>query len=307
MILHVASILSRMVPGLSAGTLTCVARIHTTRPVYLVFLGDAEAPTFAVQFGTRDELLPVHRALVALHAAAPDLVPGSLACGPSWDGRWVLVQEGLPGDPWFRIRGRLKTIENWFALRDAAIATLRRLHQAIANQPEWRAQIDVGDELLRQIRCASEHAMLPHELLVRLRAMADAHASSASWPWFWQHGDFCVNNLVVADGKPKVIDLEEFGHTAVPLHDEFSLALSLDHFMRELPGAPPLAEQVETCIAATLAGAPGLERFARPLFAHHLLWRINQTRERPTRVAIRQELIQRLDRYVRSGTEVFAA
>jgi hypothetical protein len=94
----------------------------------------------------------------------------------------------------------------------------------------------------------------------------------------YQHGDFCLNNLLLSDSSAAIIDFDEFGRTSMPLHDEIGLALSI----------------------ADLSPYPEVSRMPKHeqlpgLYLHHLLWRINQTHLYPTRARARLELMARVE------------
>ncbi len=290
MLLTVPSIVRRVAPELVRDRAVSVARIRTTRPIYLAFVPDSEWPVSALQFGTRDELLPLHEVMSALHPLVPDLVPDALACEPVSASTWVLVQEGLPGTPWFRLRERLRSIGDWLALRGRAAAALRRLHGAIEGCGRFRVGVDIAGEMRLQLRRYVERYGGAREVVDRVEAIVASLGPLPPRPAFWQHGDYCLNNVLVDEDRLGIIDFEEFGRTAVPLHDEFGLALSCDHFMRDLRGAPTLADQVRACVAPALAERQDLLPHVDALFVHHLLWRVNQCADRPTRKAIGDEL-----------------
>src|SRR3954462_2356117 len=61
---------------------------------------------------------------------------------------------------------------------------------------------------------------------------AEALEALAGLPCFWQHGDFCLNNVLVSPARLSIIDFEEFGGPSMPLHDEIGLALSTNALAR---------------------------------------------------------------------------
>src|SRR5205823_8004264 len=108
---------------------------------------------------------------------------------------------------------------------------------------------------------------------------------------FAQHGDFCLNNLLVSEAGLAVIDFDEFGRTHMPLQDEIGLALSFQHFAprggRLLPPADDLARMLRNRHGANADAAGHLGG----LLLYHLLWRINQTHDWPTRAGVRRSLV----------------
>jgi Phosphotransferase enzyme family len=293
-ILEVRQILERLLPDKVAGRAVSLVRIRTTRPIYLAFLPDARWPSFAVQFGPRDELLALHHVLTVLHRALPDETAAPLALGPAGDAGWVLVQEGLPGIPWFRLRETMRDSRQWLDLRRRALASLQRFHRAVSEQPEWCREVDVAEELERQVHEFLQQRVVLPGTAEQLGDAVESLRTLGRCPSFNQHGDFCLNNLLISGERLGIIDFEEFGQTAVPLHDEFSLALSFHEFMAAYASGPTLREHLTVCTAATLSTRAELLPHTRSLLLHHLLWRINQCRERPTRAALQESLLHRL-------------
>ena len=298
MILEIPAVLARLLPERFASGATTVVRVQTTRPLFLVFANDAACPACVVQLGPQREIERAHRTLTTLHQRLPRLVPASLACGPGPGGTYAHIQSGLPGTSWFRIRDRFREPSEWSGLADRAVQALRHLHTAVQASAEWHARVCPG-EALRGQRAAyvAQHVPLaPH-----VSSLVDASARDLdrldAIPWFWQHGDFCLNNLLVAGDRLGIIDFEEFGETAVPLHDQFSLALSLHDFAPARGHRSDVAAIVAACIQPTLVRHSWLAPHTAGLFLHHLLWRINQCRDRPGRAAIRRQLVERLDTF----------
>jgi aminoglycoside phosphotransferase (APT) family kinase protein len=105
-----------------------------------------------------------------------------------------------------------------------------------------------------------------------------------------QHGDFSLNNLMVASDGMAVIDFEEFALTWMPLHDAIGLGLS---FSMSQDGRCPISVRdcVERCIGGPRAVAAFDPGVLRALLLHHLLWRINQSHGVPARARLRTVLI----------------
>jgi hypothetical protein len=104
-----------------------------------------------------------------------------------------------------------------------------------------------------------------------------------------QHGDFSVNNLMVAPEGIAVLDFEEFGLTNMPLHDAFGLALSFDWSQN---GRCPLT--LAECLASCLAPAHPDADVTTALLLHHLLWRINRCAGQPARAGVCARLVDLL-------------
>jgi hypothetical protein len=288
MILEVSDILRSLVPSLVAdGVSLSVAKVQTTRPIFLAFGESGDRPLCVVQFGPRPELERLHLVLLELHRALPDVVPNSLACAPCRNDSWVHVQGGLSGTPWFRLPGRFRTLDAWMRLRSRALATLWRFQKAVEDVPAWVTAIDPAEELLRQWHvCEAGGRTFPPAVGARVRASAAALRTLGPLQGARQHGDYCFNNLLVASDAVGLIDFEEFGHTSMPLHDEFSLAFSAHDFMSALAGTPTLQAQISACVCDSGAGKSMGPGCIEGLLFHHLVWRLNQCATRPRRAAI---------------------
>jgi len=281
---------------LSGGGPVSVAKIETTRPLYLVFTDDIEYPRCVVQFGQEATIKRLDAWLTYLHPALPDMIAESLACVCWHDGDWMHVQSGLPGLPWFRLGHHARDLGAWVRLRSRALATLRRFQGVVAANTAWRTVIGPGDELRRQLEvCRKQDHALASTLIRSATRCATSLDALGARAWPWQHGDYCFNNLLVADDRIGVIDFEEFGETSVPLHDEFSLAFSSHDFMGHLSDAPSLREHVATCISESVVANPMPRDCLEGLLLHHLLWRLNQCATRPRRAAVAHALHRQLE------------
>jgi aminoglycoside phosphotransferase (APT) family kinase protein len=307
-VIEIPDLLATILPERFAGESMSVVRVQTTRPLFLVFGADRAHPACVVQLGGRIELERVHRTLTALHRRLPDLIPASLACAPWRGDTYAHVQAGLPGTTWFRIRERLETAADWLSLADRAAVALRRLHAATQASTEWRCPVNPAAVLRAQWRiCAARHHALSACVAQLVADSADALEQVGDVSWFWQHGDFCVNNLLVTRDRVAIIDFEEFGQTAMPLHDEFSLALSLHAFDATRGNGPAeLGNVIRARIRPTVVRHPWMAAHLTGLFLHHLVWRINQCGDRPGRAAACRHLVDLLNTFAAAPGDLAA-
>jgi hypothetical protein len=288
----------RLAPELFADGPISTIRVETTRPVFLLFGVDWRQPIGVAQIGSRTHLEPLHTALTTLHPRVPDLLPRSLACVP-WHEEYLHLQTGLAGVPWFRVRDEFRTSSDWMKLQRRAGHALERLHRAIAESPGWRRRVVPAEELLLQIdRLIATGPGGSSHLVSAVRKQAQMLATLGAVEWFWQHGDYCVNNLLVGPDGVGIVDFEEFGATVVPLHDEISLGLSIHEFSSAETGWQHAALHVRASVEQTLLNRPELIPYLSPLVTHHLMWRINQCDTRPKRQAIRARLMTMLTELV---------
>ena len=297
MMLDVAALVDRLLPGLLHGDARSVACICTTRPKYLVFDDDEAHPRCVVEFGEGDRLSRTDRVLKELGARINGTVPASLFCGSVHNGTSVHIQAGLPGVPWSRVSDALETPAEWRVLIRRAVAAMLRLHAAARQVGAWNGTINLGYELRRQAAlCAHNGTALAPAVLQRLETWTSSRRVSTPIAAVWQHGDFSLNNLLVASEAVSIIDFEEFGATQVPLHDAYGLALSV-----------PLSQEqrcpltVQDCIVECVRPAvkdEGIEpALAAPLLMHHLLWRINQCEGLARRARLRVKLLEWLHQF----------
>ena len=292
MILDVAPLVERLVPGLLRHARPSVACVCTTRPKYLVFDGDASQPVCVVEFGREARLTQIDRILSALQSRMPSgAVPRSLCCTHWQHGVFVHIQEGLPGVPWFRLADGLATPGAWESLLARSLSVMLRLHAATREVPEWTGTTDAGTELARQVElCRRNGTTLGNTVLRRVgewRHELDGAGRIRAW---WQHGDFSLNNLLVSNDSMAVIDFDEFGGTLVPLHDAFGLALSMS---LSQDGRCPLsaAQCLNACVGRSLTDAALATEHLPGLLMHHLLWRINQCHGVARRAPLRDALL----------------
>lgn len=279
-----------------------VARIETTRPMYLLFGTDANQPVCVAHTGPCDELGRLHRIQSTLHARLGALVPASLACAP-WgeDGECVHLQAGAAGTPWFHLSTAVRTPAGWRDLEVRAGAALELLHDAIQLSPEWCRVVYPAEALQSQAtRLLAHDDRWSPAVPPALAAAANRLSELGGMPWFAQHGDYCVNNLLAAPDRLTIIDFEEFDGTAMPAHDQFSLALSIHDFSSACGDQGGVGPHIARCLAPMLARAPHLAACLDGLFLHHLVWRINQCEGRPTRSAMRARLAALLEAAVQT-------
>jgi hypothetical protein len=298
-ILEIPDLVSELVPGLLDGGVVSVACVRTTRPKYLVFGVNADRPICVVQFGPADAMEREHYAQSRLHRVLPDLVACPLALS-AWSGSVsVQVQSGLSGIPWFRLADRVRSARAWGSLGQRALTALARFSRAVRGFPEWTCTVQPGQELRRQATaCQSHGTRLSTQVRDAIDAAVELLDDIGARQHFWQHGDYCLNNLLVSRSGLAIIDFEEFGGTLMPWHDEIGLALSLNDLSPQ--GSRPLAEALDAAPMPEHTGwpAPADRDVFHAFVLHHLLWRINQAAGRPARAPMRVALTKAIEQLV---------
>ena len=135
---------------------------------------------------------------------------------------------------------------------------------------------------------------VPRAVVDGLARAAEALDALGDVNWFWQHGDFCLNNLIVAPQSVGIIDFDEFGATSVPLQDEIGLGVSVAQLSAGEDGIAAVAKHISSCVQSTLARHPALSPFVRELLLHYLVWRVNRAYAVPQRQAARAKLLATL-------------
>jgi len=287
----------RLLPDLLHTAHPSVACVYTTRPKYLVFDESPEQPACVVEFGETERLAAVEKVLGELSPRLPRTVPASLRCAHWEAGTSVHVQQGLPGTPWFRVSDDLDTPSKWLSLLERASVTLASLHAAIRNVPSWSGLVYPGMELRRQAMLSQFRgvSLSPHvlEAIEHWAAETDREGPMRSC---CQHGDFSLNNLLVAADSVAIIDFEEFGGTSVPLHDAFGLALSIT-LSQGAECTLPRQECVRACVSTAVADEAIEPGCVPALLLHHLLWRVNQCHGLPRRAPLRQTLLAWIEQF----------
>ena len=302
MMLDIEPLVREMAPGLLAGRSASVACIATTRRKYLVFDAGAPArPVCVVEYGDRARLQRTAHVLRLLSARLPGMVPAVISCAAGPDGDWVLIQQGLEGVPWFRVADTIHSAAGWRSLLERSLDAMITLHTATRSAPTWTATIDLGEEITVQAAYAAKTDVPLSKDALRL-INEWRRTGGHALPSFRQHGDFSLNNLLVGRDTLAIIDFDEFGETAVPLHDAFGLALSfvLTQDVPPLPRADVIREcvrraRVEENVDASLL--PGL-------LLHHLVFRINQCYGLYRRARLRTTLLGMLEELAANPTEL---
>ena len=267
--------------------------IDTAQTKYLLFDERGSSPRYVAQYGDRNTLERLRDHAAGLHELLPDRIaaPRALSAVGVDGERALYVQHGLPGTPWFQMRERLRSPRRWCPVRDAAIEALGRFRRAVATRPDWHDELDTAAAFDRLRPPAGE----PDPGAPCAQAWREALSGLSSGPHPRQHGDFCLNNLLIDGNRAAMVDLEHFGSLAHPLHDEFMLVDSLlDH---RPAGA---TDSTEALWASVREGSPsGFEPTTdevEALFALHLYWWLAECRDNRQREGRRGLLADTLER-----------
>jgi hypothetical protein len=296
MMLDIEPLVREIAPGLLSRNRASVACIATTRRKYLVFDGGLPAqPRCVVEYGDAERLTRTAQILRTLSAKLPGIVPAVVSCTPCPDGRYVLVQEGLGGVPWFRVADTMTSAGSWRALLARTLDTMTPLHEAVRSEPAWLGSFNLAMELDRQADLAVRTNVALSPAVLHL--LRDCRPYAVPLASFCQHGDYSLNNLLVDRRSISVIDFDEFGLTMAPLHDAFGLALSFA-LSQDVPTLPR-SEVMRECLRRAVASTPVDKSLWCGLLLHHLLLRINQCHGAHRRARLRRILLDWTDEFAR--------
>ena len=293
--LFIHSLVQQLAPQWDSKGLS-VACISTTNPVYLVFNEQETHPALAVRIADSEEVCEAHRIIERLYTKVGDLVAEPIALTEIGEHK-VAIQKGLMGLPWFQLTRQYQTPAQWETLRNRSLAALIQLHTGIKAFSDWTTDCEPGTELrLCLQRCLAVGTELSPRIQQQVDSLSKQLDQIGSIRVHYQHGDYCLNNLLVEFDQIHVIDFEDFGMTSMPLHDEFALALSMYSSAPNTVQTSPKRE-INACIESSLANL-GLNRSMLPgLFMHHLLLRLGDWSQGSRRQQYRAWLISLLEEF----------
>ena len=275
-------LLSRQFEDVDAATVSSIC-IRTAQPKYLVFTGNVAQPRFVVQFGTYALLKRVFDHLAELYVLLPGQVPKPLFMSQDLGEESVFVQEGLPGRPWFNIQSSLATERSCLTLRQQALSALAKFQGVVSTQPHWHDTV-ASWQVLQDT--ATQYKQVVGQTPEGFDEIVETHVQIlrplGEIQCFNQHGDFCINNMLIDGESVGVIDFEHFGLMQTPMHDEFLLVDSLMAFAPSSCaglGQESWAIAVEQSAYAQLIGEQALPAF---LLQFYLWWGI-ETAHQPLR------------------------
>ncbi|WP_136632444.1 aminoglycoside phosphotransferase family protein [Marinobacter salsuginis] len=273
-----------------------IACVSSTHPVYLAFLDQSDAPCFVIRPANSKSGQVTHELSCRLHRVTNALVPETIGLFEHNDSVYS-VQRGAEGRPWFNLPRSLATKEPWGELRTSAIDALQQFHEGVASVPEWRAQIHLGDTLRTAYKAfCKTGAELAYPLNTFTDSMSNELDKLGVWDGIFQHGDFGLSNLLFGENRISVIDLEDFGITAMPLYDEFTLALSLNT-LAPTSVKSTLASELSACIQPMKAQFSFNQKTVQALFLLHLLLRLGKWSCGEKRQPLRLKLLHLLEQY----------
>jgi len=271
-----------------------IACISTSRPIYLAFDQKSDYPIYVVRKIDGQPALKSHNVHTQLYKLAGNLVPQPIGLY-MYSGEEYDVQHGVRGLPWFQLKSRVRSEDERIRLEKRIWDTLKNFQAAIsrAETSETR-DLKPHEELQSAYAGYQKTGETPSPDLDRVIEKAIRELSQEpDSPAVPQHGDFCLNNLIIDTDDITVIDFEDFGITGMPLYDHFTLALSLP----SSPADPVSAANISgNSTIVTSAQALGISKdVIHWHFLHHLFLRLGSWSTGEKRKPYRDWLKQVLD------------
>ena len=274
-----------------------IACISTSRPIYLAFDQKSDYPIYVVRKIDGGSALKSHNIHIQLYKLAGNLVPQPIGLY-TYSGEKYDIQHGVRGLPWFQLKSKVRSGEERIRLEKRIWETLKNFQAAIfQSETNETSNLKPHEELNNAYL---DYQKAGEALTQNLKKIVEKAISELSRepdsPAVPQHGDFCLNNLIIDTDDITVIDFEDFGITSMPLYDHFTLALSL-------PSSSDNPANV-----ANIFGVSAIVSAAQVLgiskdvihwhFLHHILLRLGQWSTGEKRAAYRAWLKQVLDSFI---------
>ncbi len=238
---HIEESFSNLLHGRSFS----LTEIICTNPVFLVFAEGDNYPTFVLKTGKPSILTKNFEVMRQLHDKLGDLVAEPISVSDLNDTTSVLTQRGIQGTPWLRLKNR-GDADN---IKQLAIGSLETLHNNVRTIPEWQQETVPFATMSMLIDTIEKSKLVDVETISDLKHVADQLRKCGPVKSWHQHGDFCINNLIVTDSQAHIIDMDDFGNNSTPLHDCFSLASSLGDFLSDEFRIDKLMQHAVDCLA----------------------------------------------------------
>lgn len=302
--IYIESLVKKLLPEICQNQKLSIVCLVTSNPVYLVFIENSCSPDLVVRISSSADICLAHQVTESLYKILGDLIPQPLLQVKT-NGRNIAIQKGVNGCPWFQLACKYSTTAQKEKIYIRAIEALNKLHQAVSASSDWNEVISPSRELRKTYQqCLDSGTALPvgtDKLLQQSCTSLDGLGEISVFP---QHGDFCLNNLIIDDTKIHIIDFEDFGMTCMPLHDQFTLALSF-HQLLPQSGRGTISGAINACINDALAPTLQDASILHGLFLHHLLLRLGAWSQSEKRIQYRQWLLSILENFIHSPDDVF--
>ncbi len=300
--IQIETLVREQLPTLCKNHTLSTLCLCTSNPAYLIFIDDSPSPNLVVRFSPSEDIRHAHQVAERLHDILGDLIPKPLVLMEK-NNQNISIQKGVSGHPWFQLSKKYSSPTQIEIIHTRAIDALNKLHKAISSSPDWTTTILPGEELRKCYQqCIDSGVTLPVETKARVEQFAQAFDDINELATFPQHGDFCLNNLIIDDEEIHIIDFEDFGLSTMPFHDQFTLALSF-HQLSPESAHISLKTAMNNCISNTIIQPTLATSHLSGLFLHHLLLRLGAWSQ--NRLEYRQWLLSVLEDFNESPDALF--
>jgi hypothetical protein len=161
-------------------------------------------------------------------------------------------------------------------------------HEVVRDETLWQKKLNISDEFIEQYLQTST-MQNDYKITDDISTLANAlHVELKVLPimdCYFQHGDFCINNLLFDEHVAHIIDWDEFGEMCMPLQDEFSLALSFFH-IGEHSGFEQLRAELQVCMTNSQWLSVLTKQAVVAMFLYHLFYRLGLWGSNPRRKGV---------------------
>ena len=203
--------------------------VHSTSPTYLLFSRQGSYPKFVLKTGAATHVRSVYSRVVALHELIPERIPEPISITDLGAGNAAFLQSGVVGAPWFDYCSRTSTRDGWEHISSAAINLWTEFDNAVGSKQEWTRAVDPFEQVKNLSEELRENCTgFDSRRRDLFSATAEHWGSGRRVQQPVQHGDFCLNNMILERNHGfRLIDFDDFGTVDCPLFDAFSLAYSI--------------------------------------------------------------------------------
>ncbi len=274
----------------------------TTNPLYLVFYQNGEYPELVIRKADSAMVIQAHHVNEQLYKIVGDLVAKPVTI-TTFSHHKVTVVKGLAGKPWFQISQSYDNQEQWNNIRNRALQALQRLQQGIKSVPQWRTEYHLGNELRKCYENSlASGAVFSPNVTTQVNILIEQLSEFTHIPAFSQHGDYCLNNLMIHEKDINIIDFDDFGMTSMPLHDEFSLAFSMFSCApRKIKTS--LKNEINQTLKVVLKKTEITKEMVPGLLMYHLLLRLGEWSAGERRKPFRDWLITVVEQYAKDSCD----
>lgn len=273
--------------------------LFTTNNIYLIF-NDSDHPDFALHEIDENDIEKQFDTKVKLFEILGDMVAEPLKVIKN-HGNLYLVERGLRGKPWFQIATQSKN--NWSQIKTQSLLALNHFQKSISTEKTWHREINLAGELKKQYLESCKYNQLDTPNIRKhydyfFSQLANVNNVNSQF----QHGDFCINNILHDQERTHLIDFEDFGKTSMPLHDNFSLALSFFHIQGST-NFKDLTNEINLCLSYSKLSPNFSKEVISALFFYHLMFRLGSWSNKETRSNYKKWILIILDIFLTNYSE----